>query len=78
MKKIEAISHIIAYTSSNLVEQVMGAVERMERQKLEVKIQYSSANEIYTALVIGRKVEMKNEQNKGSKTIRQTVQNQKA
>ena len=78
MKKIEAISHIIAYTSNNLVEQVMGAVERMERQKLEVEIQYSSANEIYTALVLGRKVEIKNEQNKGSKTIRQTLQNPKA
>lgn len=49
----------------------------MESKGLEIEIQYSSSNEIYTALVIGRKVE-KNERIDSGKTIRQTLHNKKA
>lgn len=77
MKKIEAISHILAYEPKNFIKQVIDTTSNMESKGLEVDIQYSSANEIYTALVIGRKVE-KNERTYSSKTIRQTLQDKKS
>ena len=77
MKKIEAISHILAYEPNNFIKQVIDTTSNMENKGLEVDIQYSSANEIYTALVIGRKVE-KNERTYSSKTIRQTLQDKKS
>lgn len=77
MKKIEAISHILAYEPNNFIKQVIDTTSNMESKGLEVDIQYSSANEIYTALIIGRKVE-KNERTSGGKTIRQTLHNKEA
>lgn len=77
MKKIEAISHIIAYEPNNFIKQVIKTTTNMESKGLEIEIQYSSSNEIYTALVIGRKVE-KNERIDSGKTIRQTLHNKKA
>lgn len=68
MKKIEAISHIIAYEPNSFISQVNDVIEKMESEKLEVDIQYSTSNEIYTALVIGRKVE--DGRVNSSKTIR--------
>lgn len=72
MKTIEAISHIKVYKENEFVERLNAIISKLESEGLEVEIQYSAFSEIYTALVIGRKVE-KNGTIGSSKTIRQTL-----
>ena len=69
MKTIQAISHIKVYSEKELIERLNDTITRMEAEGLEVEIQYSAFDEIYTALVIGRKVET-NGTVRSSKTIR--------
>lgn len=63
---IQKVKHIIVYDPKCLVDEIMKAVETMESEGLEVEIQYSSSQEIYSALIIGRK----NVASNRSKTIR--------
>ena len=69
MKTIQAISHIKAFSEKDFIERINGTITKMEAEGLEVEIQYSAFTEIYTALVIGRKVET-NGTVRSSKTLR--------
>ena len=69
MKTIKAIKHIVAYEQKSFIDEILKTVDQMESSQLEVDIQYSYANEKYTALIVGRKVET-NGNNRSSKTIR--------
>ena len=69
MKTIKAIKHIIGYEQKGFIDEILQTIDKMEKAKLEVDIQYSFANEKYTALIVGRKVET-NGNNRSGKTIR--------
>lgn len=70
MKTIETIKHIVAYEQKSFMQEIINTVKILEDDKQEVEIQYSYANEKYTALVIGRKVETNGKSNsRSSKTL---------
>lgn len=69
MKTIETIKHIVAYEQKSFIGEIINTIKVLEEDKQEVDIQYSYANEKYTALIVGRKVKM-NGNNRSSKTIR--------
>lgn len=69
MKTIETIKHIVAYEQKSFIGEIVNTIKVLEEDKQEVEIQYSYANEKYTALIVGRKVET-NGNNRSSKTIR--------
>lgn len=70
MKTIKAIKHIVAYEQKSFIDEILLTVETMEKAELEVEIQYSYANEKYTALIVGRKVEANGKSSsRSSKTV---------
>lgn len=68
MKTIETIKHIVAYEQKSFIGEIINTIKVLEEDKQEVEIQYSYANEKYTALIVGRKVET-NGNNRSSKTV---------
>ena len=70
MKTIETIKHIVAYEQKSFIADIINTIKVLEEDKQEVDIQYSYANEKYTALVIGRKVETNGKSSvRSSKTV---------
>ena len=59
-KKIVAIQQTIEYNQREFLPHLIGDVTAMQEKGLEVEIQYGFSGDIYTALLIGRKVKGEN------------------
>lgn len=74
MKQIQAIKHIVCYEQKDFMQQLINTARIMEDDELEVDIQYTSANGVFTALIIGRKQTKQNKVEKAhDKNIMCTV-----
>ena len=65
MSKIKKITQIVEYGARDFMPHLTQEVEAMQKEKLDVEIQYSNSGDIYSALVIGRE----KGKNEGSKTV---------
>ena len=65
MSKIKTIIQIVEYEAREFMPHLMQDVEAMQKEKLEVEVQYANSGTIYSALVIGRE----KGKNEGSKTV---------
>ena len=63
--RIKKMTQIVEYDAREFMPHLTHEVEAMQKDKLEVEVQYSNSGTIYSALVIGRE----KGKNEGSKTV---------
>ncbi len=60
MTMIKEINHIIEFDKKNFLPRVIRETEALQKKGLEVEIQYAVDNDVYSAMLIGRKEDKKN------------------
>lgn len=63
--RIKKMTQIVEYDAREFMPHLTQEVEAMQKEKLEVEVQYANSGTIYSALVIGRE----KGKNEGSKTV---------
>ena len=61
---IKEIRQIVDYSERDFLPKVTREVEEMQKKKLDVEIQYSISDNIFSAMIIGRAEAKKNESTK--------------
>ena len=64
---IEVVKHIICYSNKDLIENILQTSKIIEDQGLRVEIQYATLGTAFSALIIGRRDESKD--NKAIRTV---------
>lgn len=65
---IEAIQHIVCYEQKDFIEKLLHISKVMEDEGLNVDIQYGLGQGVFSALIIGRRVDEKGN-DKGIRTV---------